>query len=452
MRIKGILALAIASGCAHAPPNSDLFEAALHAEQPESRARLEKAGPDGWQVLRAVVRSEPATAIAGVRIAAGCPRRVGLLSAAGRFPGSGEPAPSRAAEALVVSARGSTALLAELRHSKPAIERAAALAAMPASQFAAELAAFPADSSYEVIQYAMAIARCRRAKIPPVFFSLWSHANAATPAIPPELQCGNPAFRAAAVAATFGPSLPSAGISVSNGEVSVRIAVRGRPVLSLTPRCALDVWDASSGYDLSLLAASNDATIGERREAAKRTIQTFPRMTASQREASAIRLVNAGWDVPLRIEPGPVLNDDRAEALARQAHPKAREVVARHLLCGSDFRTARGAFLLAFVDAADAPDRAYAIAMQCPGRVAQGAAAALVAMGDPRAPKALAAALEKSTFAEETLRHALAERWRPEYAAVLAALPAKKRWMTQSILRTLDRSGLRPITKSVGDR
>jgi hypothetical protein len=181
---------------------------------------------------------------------------------------------------------------------------------------------------------------------------------------------------------------------IRDGVWRHRLRAASGDTYGMSSACVVATYDAArkKGEPLSMLAnllitIAEDLTAAPalRKRATEMLIPDLTHFSAFQNQSMAARLVNAGFQVPIRIayEDATRLPDALlTEAAIRQGSDLAREAVVGSLVCPGVFGDKVA--LLGFSTDALAAQRAVEIATHCP-RARPAATAALIRSGDSRA-------------------------------------------------------------------
>jgi hypothetical protein len=240
-----------------------------------------------------------------------------------------------------------------------------------------------------------------------------------------------------------GGTATASGWSRSGDEL--RVSARAGPGQSLEvgTGCAVAMYDAVAKRGKYLpgllmpVATEQWVAMGARKAAGARAVKDLAQYPEHERNRLAAQLVNAGFDVPVKVSfsaDSSFVQAVELEAAARQGHPGARAAILQAVYCRDSGREVVG--LLGFVKGREAADTAYQLARKCPAARST-ATAALVRLKDKRALELLGPALDDRGFGRDALQAALMQSLTPPVAAKLRALAEQKSTEAESLVRLL---------------
>jgi hypothetical protein len=239
------------------------------------------------------------------------------------------------------------------------------------------------------------------------------------------------------------------GWSSSNDDFSVTLKRGAEENSLLAPPCALALYDALAKrgqYEGGLvvpIVQQRMLPLSTRDAAARRAVRDLPKYPEGSQNRLAAELVNAGYEVPVKVtyKVEDIGQETELEAAARQGSKQALADIDRYVFCRGSFG-AHGLALLGYRKTPDAADTAFQLAEQCPHALAAGTAA-LVRLKDPRALPLLGKALEDASFAEDDLYRAVLESYTPALGRVLHKQAASDNsFRAQQLLRILKLAGV----------
>ncbi|HYH95788.1 hypothetical protein [Hyalangium sp.] len=239
------------------------------------------------------------------------------------------------------------------------------------------------------------------------------------------------------------------GWARSNDDFTVTVMRGAEERSHLAPPCALALYDALAKRGTYLhglvvpITQQRLLPLSTRDAAARRAVRDLTRYPEQERNKLAAELVNAGYEVPVKVtfrEGDTFAQEKELEAAARQGSKVARAQIESYVFCRGTFGS-QGLAMLGYLETREVADMAYELAVRCPHALGSGTAA-LVRLKDPRGLELLGKALENLGFAEDDLQRAAIEAYTPALGSELRRQVSQGSSRAKDLLKILTLAGV----------